>query len=46
LPGQCHGNFTKITQRLAVRIAIDPAQPGLDRLRVGMSVVPTINTHG
>jgi membrane fusion protein (multidrug efflux system) len=45
-PDNATGNFTKITQRLAVRIAIDPAQPGLDRLRVGMSVVPTINTHG
>jgi membrane fusion protein (multidrug efflux system) len=43
-PENATGNFTKITQRLAVRIAIDPAQPGLDRLRVGMSVVPTVQT--
>jgi membrane fusion protein (multidrug efflux system) len=45
-PENATGNFTKITQRLAVRIAIDPAQPGLDRLRVGMSVVPTVRTQG
>lgn len=43
-PENATGNFTKITQRLPVRIAIDAAQPGLDRLRVGMSVVPTVLT--
>jgi membrane fusion protein (multidrug efflux system) len=31
------GNFTKIVQRVPVRIAIDPGQPGLDRLRSGLS---------
>ncbi|WCM25985.1 HlyD family secretion protein [Sphingomonas sp. QA11] len=45
-PENATGNFTKITQRLAVRIAIDPNQPELDRLRVGMSVVPTVQTGG
>jgi membrane fusion protein (multidrug efflux system) len=45
-PENATGNFTKITQRLAVRIAIDPGQAGLDRLRVGMSVVPTVRTGG
>lgn len=38
------GNFTKIVQRLPVRIALDPDQPGLDRLRVGLSVETTIHT--
>lgn len=45
-PENATGNFTKITQRLPVRIAIDPNQPSLDRLRVGMSVVPTVSTTG
>ncbi|WP_110685134.1 HlyD family secretion protein [Salinicola aestuarinus] len=39
------GNFTKILQRLPVRIALDPDQPGLDRLRVGLSVETTIHTN-
>ncbi|PTW50604.1 HlyD family secretion protein [Rhodovulum kholense] len=33
------GNFTKIAQRLPVRIEIDPGQTGEDRLAPGMSVV-------
>lgn len=32
------GNFTKIVQRLGVRIALDAGQPGLERLRPGLSV--------
>ncbi|OLO10142.1 hypothetical protein BTW10_16215 [Chromohalobacter japonicus] len=39
------GNFTKIVQRLPVRITIDPDQPGLDRLKVGLSVETTIHTE-
>jgi len=31
------GNFTKIVQRVPVRIALDPGQPGLNRLRAGLS---------
>jgi membrane fusion protein (multidrug efflux system) len=31
------GNFTKIVQRVPVRIVLDPGQPGLDRLRAGLS---------
>jgi multidrug resistance efflux pump len=38
------GNFTKVVQRLPVRIALDPNQPGADRLRPGMSVVVTVET--
>jgi membrane fusion protein (multidrug efflux system) len=31
------GNFTKIVQRVPVRIVLDPGQPGLERLRAGLS---------
>ena len=31
------GNFTKIVQRVAVRIVLDPGQPGLSDLRAGLS---------
>lgn len=37
------GNFTKIVQRLPVRIKIEADQQGAERLRVGMSVRPTID---
>jgi multidrug resistance efflux pump len=40
------GNFTKIVQRLPVRIAVDPSQPNVQRLRPGMSVVVHVNTRG
>ena len=36
------GNYTKVAQRLPVKILLDPNQPDLSRLRVGMSVVPEI----
>ncbi|MDM0078637.1 HlyD family secretion protein [Variovorax sp. J2P1-59] len=38
------GNFTKIVQRLPVRIAIDPGQALAERLRPGMSVVARVDT--
>lgn len=38
------GNFTKVVQRIPVRIAIDPNQPMADQLRPGMSVVTKIET--
>ncbi len=41
-PHNATGNFTKIVQRLPVRIRINPNQPAARKLRVGMSVVPTI----
>lgn len=42
------GNFTKVAQRLPVRIVLDQGQEGLARLRPGMSVVAYVNTskHG
>jgi membrane fusion protein (multidrug efflux system) len=45
-PHNATGNFTKIVQRLPVRIALDAQQPDLDRLRVGMSVQPEIDVNG
>lgn len=38
------GNFTKIAQRLPVRIAIDPGQEMSEYLRPGMSVVVHVDT--
>ena len=38
------GNFTKVVQRLPIRIAIDPYQPLAARLRPGMSVIATVDT--
>lgn len=43
-PDNATGNFTKIVQRIPVKITIDPHDPLLGRLRPGMSVEPTINT--
>ena len=36
------GNFTKVVQRLPVKIVLDADQPDLAHLRVGMSVIPEI----
>jgi membrane fusion protein, multidrug efflux system len=44
-PDNATGNFTKIVQRIAVKILIDDADGVLDRLRPGMSVVTTIETR-
>lgn len=38
------GNFTKVVQRLPVRIAIDPGQSAAARLRPGMSVIAHVDT--
>lgn len=38
------GNFTKVVQRLPVRIAIDADQPLAARLRPGMSVIAKVDT--
>jgi len=44
-PENASGNFVKVVQRIPVRITLDAGQPGLELLRVGMSVVPTILTE-
>ena len=43
-PDNATGNFVKVSQRIAVRIRIDPGQPLAERLRPGMSVVARIRT--
>lgn len=44
-PHNATGNFTKITQRLPVRIQLDTEEKNRDRLKVGMSVRPTIKVN-
>jgi membrane fusion protein (multidrug efflux system) len=44
-PDNATGNFTKVVQRVAVKIAIDDADGLTDRLRPGMSVVATVETR-
>jgi membrane fusion protein, multidrug efflux system len=43
-PDNATGNFTKVVQRVPVRIVIDKNQPLLERLLPGMSVVTNIHT--
>ena len=43
-PDNATGNFVKVPQRIAVRIAIDPNQPLAARLRPGMSVEARVDT--
>jgi membrane fusion protein (multidrug efflux system) len=43
-PDNATGNFTKVVQRVPVRIALDKGQPLLERLLPGMSVVTQIHT--
>jgi membrane fusion protein (multidrug efflux system) len=45
-PDNATGNFTKIVQRIPVKIMIDPKDPLIGRLRPGMSVEPTIDVRG
>jgi len=43
-PDNATGNFTKVVQRLPVKIVLDTRQPGLDRLRPGLSVIAVVHT--
>src|SRR3984957_3700220 len=43
-PDNATGNFTKMVQRVPVRIVLDKGQPLLERLLPGMSVVTQIHT--
>ncbi len=43
-PDNATGNFTKIVQRIPVKIAIDRKDPLRGDLRPGMSVIATVNT--
>jgi len=44
-PENATGNFTKIVQRVPVRILLDPADGALGRLRPGLSVTAVIDTR-
>jgi membrane fusion protein (multidrug efflux system) len=44
-PDNATGNFTKVVQRIPVRIALDAADNPAIELRPGMSVIPTIATR-
>jgi membrane fusion protein, multidrug efflux system len=44
-PDNATGNFTKVVQRVAVKILIDDAAGIADRLRPGMSVIATVETR-
>jgi membrane fusion protein, multidrug efflux system len=41
-PDNATGNFTKIVQRVPVKILLQPGQRELDRLRPGLSVIATV----
>lgn len=43
-PENATGNFTKIVQRIPVRIALDASDPLIDALRPGLSADATVNT--
>src|SRR6267142_4641363 len=43
-PDNATGNFTKVVQRIPVRIALDTGKNPRIELRPGMSVIPTIET--
>jgi len=44
-PDNATGNFTKVVQRIPVKIALDSGSHSLIALRPGMSVIPTIETR-
>jgi membrane fusion protein (multidrug efflux system) len=44
-PDNATGNFTKVVQRIPVRIELDPGQPLLERLLPGMSATTRIHTN-
>jgi membrane fusion protein (multidrug efflux system) len=44
-PDNSTGNFTKVVQRIPVKIVIDDSDGLVDRLRPGMSVIATIDTR-
>ena len=44
-PDNATGNYTKIVQRVPVKIVFDPGQELLERLRPGLSVLATVKTN-
>jgi membrane fusion protein (multidrug efflux system) len=45
-PDNATGNFTKVVQRVAVKILIDDDDGLGDRLKPGLSVVARVNAQG
>jgi len=45
-PDNATGNFTKIVQRIPVKIVLSAGQASAERLRPGLSVVATVRTNG
>jgi membrane fusion protein, multidrug efflux system len=45
-PDNATGNFTKIVQRVPVKIVLDAGQAAAERLRPGLSVIATVRTNG
>jgi membrane fusion protein (multidrug efflux system) len=45
-PDNATGNFTKIVQRVPVKIVLDSGQATVGRLRPGLSVIATVHTNG
>jgi membrane fusion protein, multidrug efflux system len=45
-PDNATGNFTKVTQRVPVKIVLDENRAGADHLRPGLSVTAAIRTKG
>jgi len=44
-PENATGNYVKVIQRLPVRIRFRPNQPGMEKLRPGMSVEPKVHLN-
>ena len=45
-PDNATGNFTKIVQRVPVKIVLDPGQAAVSQLRPGLSVIAAVRTSG
>jgi membrane fusion protein (multidrug efflux system) len=45
-PDNATGNFTKIVQRVPVKIVLDPGQATVRQLRPGLSVIAAVRTNG
>jgi membrane fusion protein (multidrug efflux system) len=45
-PDNATGNFTKIVQRVPVKIVLDPGQASVGQMRPGLSVIATVRTSG
>jgi membrane fusion protein (multidrug efflux system) len=44
-PDNATGNFTKVVQRVPVKIVLSPGQPNLEQLRSGLSAVVIVHTR-